>query len=305
MSESHPTPPPEHEVLLRTITDPDQLNTSSLVLSAKKITHRIQWFDQHHFRIYVHPDQFASADRELLLYEQENRDWPPVEKDDDFAPSFKAMSPTLMAILVYIYLQTGQWRYNGPWFAQGCGDSGAILDHGEYFRLITALTLHADAVHLLGNTILGGFLIHFFLQLTGNGIGLAAILVTGTIANYLNVLAHGPGHLFVGFSTAVFSVIGMLCTINYATSGKKAVYKTVMPIMAGLALLALVGSGGERTDLGAHFFGLVTGLIGGNVVRLKSFDVWRRSTPLQLFLSLLFFFCIYGSWQLAFGNTTF
>ena len=48
----------------------------------------------------------------------------------------------------------------------------AILDGGEWYRLATALTLHADIVHLLSNCLLGAVVIHYLLGLTGNGIGL-------------------------------------------------------------------------------------------------------------------------------------
>jgi membrane associated rhomboid family serine protease len=111
---------------------------------------------------------------------------------------------------------SGDWQPEAPWFAKGAGNSTAILHHGEFFRLVTSLTLHADLVHLLGNCFLGIFLLHFFLQLTGNGLGLAAMLVTAVTANYLNVLVHGLGHMFVGFSTALFAIIGMLCTMSFA-----------------------------------------------------------------------------------------
>ncbi len=36
-----------------------------------------------------------------------------------------------------------------------------------------------------------------------------------------------------------------------------------MPLGAGVALLAMLGSSGERTDFGAHLWGLVVGLIMG------------------------------------------
>ena len=39
----------------------------------------------------------------------------------------------------------------------------------------------------------------------------------------------------------------------------------LVPLGAGAALLAMLGSSGERTDLGAHIWGLVVGLIMGAV----------------------------------------
>jgi rhomboid protease GluP len=185
------------------------------------------------------------------------------------------MSLIVAGGLALLYSITGDWHQQSIWFAAGAGDSAAMLNEGQWYRLVTPLTLHADLSHLLSNCLLGGFLLHFFFHLTGNGIGLLALLGSAALGNLLNVLGHGPGHLFVGFSTAIFSVIGMLCTISHAGRSGRPFLHVFMPIMAGLALLAFLGSSGERTDLGGHLFGLLSGLIFGNLVRLPWFLVLR------------------------------
>ena len=69
--------------------------------------------------------------------------------------------------------------------------------------------------------------------------------------------------------------------------------------MAGSAMLAMVGSSGEHTDLGAHFFGLVIGLAAGYLLGLKTIFHLRRSFPLQLFLSVLSIGIVFLAWQAA------
>jgi len=288
------------EILLRKLTEPNILNLYSLVLSAAKIPHRVLYINPKHLEIYIASDLHLEAEQELVAYELENANWPPETTANSFAPAFRAMSLVVVAFLVYIYSQTGDWSQNSPWFEHGAGNSEAILDKLQLYRLVTALTLHADVVHLLSNCILGGFLLHFFLGIAGNGLGLFILLFTGTLANYINVLAHGPGHYFVGFSTAIFSVIGMLCTISFLLRGKRAIFHFFMPVMAGLALLALLGSSGERTDLGAHFFGLLCGLVAGNIIRLGFFDTLRDSFTVQVTLSFFSFFIVYFCWKIAF-----
>ncbi len=294
-------PAPEHssEVLILDFSDPQLINTYSLVLSASGITHRIQFVSQECIQIFVSPKQQERALYELSAYDNESLYWPPKVNEDKFAPTFRAMSPVIAGCLIFTYGLTGDWQQDSLWFVKGAGDSKAILENFELYRLVTPLTLHADIVHLLGNCLLGGFLLHFFLHLTGNGIGLAAMLITATIANFINVAVHGPGHLFVGFSTAIFSVIGMLCTINFARKTKRFGLHFFMPVMSGLALLAFLGSGGERTDLGAHLFGLLCGLIGGNFVRLPWFTTLRESFLAQTLLSILAFGVCIGCWFLA------
>lgn len=289
------------EELIARVFDDKHLNTLSLVLSAADITHRIRIVSRNHMEIYVAEALGEKAHQEIEAYTVENINWPvQFEKSPDFQPIFRAMSPLIIGSLAVIHSLAGDWQPEALWFVKGAGNSQAILRDLEVFRLVTALTLHADVVHLLGNCVLGGFLLHYFLQLTGNGIGLFAMLLTAVLANYLNLLVHGSGHVFVGFSTAVFSIIGMLCTMSFAFKTSRIVVHFFMPVMAGLALLAMLGSEGERTDLGSHLFGLLCGLVVGNFARLPFFPSLRSSFWLQTCLASAFFIAIYGSWLLAF-----
>jgi len=296
---THPVEMDVAEVCIARPTNPDGLNILSLVLSAADITHRVNYISSKSMEIYVSSRDKEKADREITAYLSENRNWPPQATPPETTIIFRAMSPLVVGLLLLFYNVTGGWQAESLWFAAGAGDSQKILFAGEIYRLVTALTLHADLVHLLSNCFLGALLLHYFLQLTGNGIGLFSMLFTGALANYLNVLAHGPGHHFVGFSTAIFSVIGMLCTIGFAAKTMRYILHFLMPIMGGLALLALLGSSGERTDLGAHLFGLLCGLVFGNVVRLPLFPILRHSIPLQIALSLFSFLLVIFAWYFA------
>lgn len=281
-------------------TDDHELLTScSLVLSAVNIQHAVIT-DIPPYSISVSLDEKERAIRNLRSYIEENKNWPP-QKDIEEHHEVTSQPPTFLVIgaLVLFYWVTGPWSEKSPWFAHGAGSADAILVSGEYFRLITALTLHADIVHLLGNCLFGGFLIHFFCKSVGTGIGLFAILFSATSGNYINVLFHGGSHNFVGFSTAVFSTIGMLSMMRYRINKKLTSYHVFAPLMAGVALLAMTGSAGERTDLGAHFFGLICGFATGYVLNSTIIEKFGRSSFLQTVFLILTSFLVYGSWQIA------
>jgi uncharacterized membrane protein YobD (UPF0266 family) len=89
--------------------------------------------------------------------------------------------------------------------------------------------------------------------------------------------------------------------MSFAFKTTRIVLHFFMPIMAGLALLALLGSEGERTDLGSHLFGLLCGLICGNFVRLPFFSSLRASFWLQTLLGAIALLVFYGCWLLAFS----
>ena len=286
------------------VSDGSILETYSLVLSAVNIPHSINSGSDNTFELHVPTHLRERALYEIATYVQENRDWPPPPPAAPiFSPSFKAMSFLVIGSLIFIYSISGDWHPESVWFQRGAGDSTAILQGGEYYRLVTALMLHADIVHLMGNCFLGGFLLHFYFKISGNGLGLFTMLTTATFANYINVLAHGPGHHFVGFSTAVFSVIGLFCTSAYTKSPSTINFHLFMPIMAGMALLALLGAGGERTDLGAHFFGLIIGMAAGLFLRSQKAETIRHSTVMQMILTVLTCSIAWMSWARAFSHT--
>ncbi len=297
-SEDNSSAPECSETVLATDREQDVMSCS-LVLSSVGISHRVSQTPENLF-LQVSAENLHAAQFQIQAYLYENRNWPPkpVASTNSFTPLLQPPTLLLVGCLALLYSVTGPWSAHSFWFTQGAGDAEAILQKGEYYRLITALTLHADIVHLLGNCLFGGFLFHFFCKLTGNGLGLFTMLFTATLANYINVVLHGSNHLFVGFSTAVFAIIGMLAMISreYRT-GKR--YIQILPFMAGAALLAMIGSSGERTDLGAHLFGLLCGMASGWLL--------GRPTLLQLRQSMLFqttLFCssvgiIFAAWKIA------
>src|SRR2546430_9329762 len=50
---------------------------------------------------------------------------------------------------------------------------------GEWWRAVTALTLHADAPHLLGNALASALLVTAVCQQLGPGVGLWLVLLAG------------------------------------------------------------------------------------------------------------------------------
>lgn len=304
ISSEKPTPEPSDLDLLPVLTtrDQDRLHLCSLILSAADLPHIIDWNGTDGWVILSSPSHIDKATAEIAAYDHENNNWPlKPSAEEDFNPYFRVQSIFIIVSLMLFYGVTGPWTIHTLWFSYGAVDSARILNDGEYFRLMTGLTLHADLVHLLGNCFLGAFLLHFYFLLIGNGIGIFALLTTSCLANYINVLAHGPGHHSVGFSTALFAVIGMLCALNYRHYRLSRPERLLLPLMAGAAMLAMLGSGNEagRTDLGAHLFGLLVGLGAGTFLGLEKIYSLRHNTCLQVILFVLSLTSVVICWVIA------
>ena len=88
--------------------------------------------------------------------------------------------------------------------------------------------------------------------------------------------------------------------LSYKDKSRPIGSRSPVPLMASAALLAMLGSAGERTDLGAHLFGLLCGLLAGYILCLPLIKMLRSSFIFQtaLFSVSVFMFTI--SWVLAF-----
>jgi rhomboid protease GluP len=167
----------------------------------------------------------------------------------------------------------------GPeWREAGVLSAVRVWDYGEWWRIFTALTLHADVPHVMSNLATGLLFARWLIPAQGAGVAWLTVLATGAMGNLINVVAYHPvDHRSVGASTAVFGALGLLVgdslgNLSLSRQGRS-VWRWVLPAGAGLSLLAYLGAGGgerERVDVAAHLWGFLVGLpIGGILGRFQ------------------------------------
>tara|TARA_R110002049_G_scaffold305056_1_gene501017 strand:- start:66684 stop:67595 length:912 start_codon:yes stop_codon:yes gene_type:complete len=166
----------------------------------------------------------------------------------------------LILVDFYVRFQT----FGLPWLQAGQMQSGMVTA-GQWWRVVTALTLHADAQHLCSNLAFGCVFGLMAGRILGGGVAWLAIVVSGSIGNLLNALTRNSEHTSIGASTAVFATLGIM--VSHALHPRWSTYEKPMkrwsPLIAGILLLAFIGVGGERTDVGAHVTGFLAGLVIG------------------------------------------
>src|SRR3989475_9633551 len=161
-------------------------------------------------------------------------------------------------LLIGFFAVTGTRASRSTWFERGSADAERIVA-GEWWRTVTALTLHADAPHVIGNAGASVVLVGAVSHQLGPGVGLCVLLLAGAGGNALTAVAHGAHHDSVGASTAMFGAIGILAATRVVSRGRRpAARKLWMVVAASLALLALLGTS-PNADLLAHLFGLLLG----------------------------------------------
>ncbi len=126
------------------------------------------------------------------------------------------------------------------------------------------------------------------------------MLLSGALGNGLTAWVHGSDHVSVGASTAVFGAVGLLVGQGLILRRRLGLRgpRALAPIAAGLGLFAMLGTGGARTDLLAHVFGLLSGTALGVIYTVLCPRPARRGVQLLLLTGA--FGALLLCWALAF-----
>ena len=143
-----------------------------------------------------------------------------------------------------------------------------IVIGGEWHRAFTALFLHADMPHLLGNAAFGSVFGIFVANSFGPLRGWGLIILSGFIGNLLNVFIRFPESYFgLGASTAVFGALGLLVGSGLEVAWRERSFRkglrSFTPLLAGLMIFGINGIGGPGIDTLAHLTGMVAGIFLG------------------------------------------
>ncbi|MDE5833776.1 MAG: rhomboid family intramembrane serine protease [Desulfovibrio sp.] len=172
----------------------------------------------------------------------------------------------LLPLLLFYPLQHGSRFFAAlppPAELTGLGslNYAAVVFHKQYYRAFTAMTLHVDVSHLAGNSFFGAVFLYMLARAVGYGSAFLLTVFAGGLANLACVFFRTPGYVSVGFSTAVFASLGVLAGIMIRRVDDPR--KMFVTLAAAVALLAMLGAEGERSDYGAHIAGLAAGLFTG------------------------------------------
>jgi len=256
----------------------------ALVLAARGIGLQFARVEAHEgarFTILVEESDAPQARAELLQYRRENDSWPrrlaPYEPREG---AWVGSAWYVALLLIFFALQgdpVGAWR-------AGVADSEAILN-GHIGLAFSALFLHADLLHLMGNLFFGALFGFLVAAEIGSGPAWLGILLAGGLGNFLNAALYGLGldkaHYSLGASTSVFGAVGLLAILEWARrrGGPDTVFRKMAPLVMAFVMLGLYGAAGERTDVSAHALGLLAGgLLGLGILPIRERLTGRVAT---------------------------
>ena len=279
------------------------------LLSSQKIPYRVE-FDGVEPMILVPWDYVAKAEQEFSIYEARHANWPPPEEEAIAQETEKAAARPLVtdeafcvfllffALLFRFYIFVGgsldgmnRWHEAGIW-------DNALVRGGEWWRSLTALTLHSDATHVLSNVFWGFALGCLVGTETGAGVGLLSMSMAGFLGNGLMAVIGMEGHRALGASTMVFGLLGILGALHTRKAWRRhrqfpggPIVKLIpwTPLLSMVAMLNLYGTG-PGTDLMGHALGFGVGALIGSALPMddRRLSSWTVQTGLGLLAIGLF-----------------
>ncbi len=161
----------------------------------------------------------------------------------------------LVNIVIFFYTADLVFGIGDQWVYDFAQQKMAILDNGEWWRLITAMFLHANIYHLLGNMFA---LFRFGITAetaTKRWQYLIIYFGSGLVGNLGSLYFSDPITYSLGASGAIFGVLAA------AMIGQRKLSADNIAIAGVFIALYLYSSMAPGVDSWAHAFGAVAGLV--------------------------------------------
>ena len=272
-----------------------QIRDYSLVLLSQGIVHRLERSPEGPFEIFVKPEHEPQALHQLELYRKENpprEENPPLPLSLSLQPAWVLLVPVVCTLLDF----SGKVA---RMHSLGLSDADKVM-HGQWWRTITALTLHGDARHIASN-LLSGYIVLTLLSYRTPLARMAPFLaVARALAHFCTVLTVQTDFRSLGFSTFVFAAIGALAVIEFRLMPREThgQLRRFAPLCGAASLAVFLGLG-ENADILGHAYGFIAGLFCGFIPKKKALR-WGTPTKLVDLVWVAIYFAIFAiGWKFA------
>jgi rhomboid protease GluP len=256
----------------------------SLVLASQGIQATLQidpesrrWF------LIVEEQDYEPAMAAIRQYRLENRGWNWKQKLEWSGVMFH-WGVLLWCILLGLVYWFDAAHGNG---LRGAGmmDSAAVRK-GEWWRVLTAVSLHSNVGHLAANLTTGFLLLGLAMARYGAGVSLLAAYLAGGIGNLAGLFFYQRPYHGLGASGMVMGALGLMTvqSLSLWRESSRMGKFIASGIMGGVLMFIFFGLNPE-SDVVAHLGGFVGGCLLGCVLALLP-AAWVRNNSVNVVASL-------------------
>jgi membrane associated rhomboid family serine protease len=185
-----------------------------------------------------------------------------LEEHRDFTPNMCMLIFLINMMMLILLIRTGGSRNVSNLLRFGAMHPTRIIQHGEYYRLITSFFLHAGVLHFISNS-LGLYIFGVRIEKYMGPIKFIVIYMVSGLVSSMFSLAFTRG-ISVGSSGAVYGLMGAVCIRSYILNKNMdglSYYTVLIFILIGIG----VGMGASSVDNFGHIGGLLAGLTLGYI----------------------------------------
>jgi rhomboid protease GluP len=174
------------------------------------------------------------------------------------------------------------WRNGEALLPTLAATSEGVLKKREYWRLFTAVAVHADVMHVLSNVILLTFFTYLLFGYFGYWVFPVLSLAMAGSTNYISLLTYPSDVSLFGASGLVYWMAGFWLSIYLLVERSVSLGKRVLRVVC-LALLVLVPSTLQASvSYRTHAIGLGLGVFSAFVYFLCNRDSIRAAEVMEL-----------------------
>lgn len=250
----------------------------------------------HAWYLRVEADQSDRAREIIRLYENENRRWVWQSQVRETRFQFHAGALLWCLVVAFFYL----WSNATGAYEAGMMSTALVRD-GEWWRLFTAITLHADLAHLLANLCIGFPLLGLAMAHFGAGPALMTTWLGGLLGNVSALAVYTTDHRSLGASGMVMAALGLLSGATLRDhSFREFPVKTLLRGIFGVSLLFVFLGLNPKSDVLAHAGGFIGGILLGVGLGFVPEAQLRRPSISIVGVAVLLGM-VFWTWALAFG----
>ena len=233
----------------------------SLVLASQEIETTI--VGEEGWALVVGENDFDRAMAAIRQYQKENHRWHWRQPLSGTGLIFHwgTLAPCILFVVFYALGET-----NIPSLKSSGMVDTQLVWTGQWWRLFTAVYLHADMGHLIANVTTGLVLFGLAMARYGPGAGLLAAFLAGVAGNLAGLVFYPDPHRGLGASGMIMGALGLLGAEGIAAlRSTRATHWLWRGAGAAFLVLVLLGFS-EGTDIIAHVGGFVSGALLGAIL---------------------------------------
>jgi rhomboid protease GluP len=174
------------------------------------------------------------------------------------------------------------WRNGAALLPTLAATSEGVFKRREYWRLLTAVAVHADVMHVLSNVILLTFFTYLLFGYFGFWVFPVLSLVMAGLTNYISLLTYPSEVSLLGASGLVYWMAGFWLSMYLLVERSVDPGKRVLRVVC-LALLVLVPSTFQaNVSYRTHVIGLGLGVVSALVYFQRNRESIRAAEVVEL-----------------------